>query len=196
MLTWKNFMSTWDFFRRCMFGKNLMLTLTCKDHVNMRFFSEHAIFFRTCMSGKKSHVRKKIACCCLHVDMFFRTCMFEKKSIFEKKSHVDIKNCMLTCNFLYVDMQKFHVNMRVFSERACSEKIKKLHVNVDNIDILTWQIWTCMFKFQVHVDMHSSVCGHTSNNSQYELSLMINTMQYGVVKSFIQWQLGYKVLRD
>ena len=53
-----------------------------------------------------------------------------------------------------------------------------------------------MFKFQVHVDMHSSVCGHTSNNSRYELSLMINTMQYGVVKSFIQWQLGYKVLRD
>ena len=33
-------------------------------------------------------------------------------------------------------------------------------------------------------------------NSQYKLSLMINTMQYGVVKSFIQWQLGYKVLRD
>jgi hypothetical protein len=55
---------------------------------------------------------------------------------------------------------------------------------------------TYMFKFQVHVDMHSPVCGHTSNNSQHELSLMINAMQYGVVKSFIQWQLGNKVLRD
>ena len=55
---------------------------------------------------------------------------------------------------------------------------------------------TCMLKFRMYVDMHSPVCGNTSNNSQYELSLMIITMQYGVVKSFIQWQLGYKVLRD
>ena len=49
---------------------------------------------------------------------------------------------------------------------------------------------TYMFKFQVHVDMHSPVCGNTSNNSQYELSLMIITMQYGVVKSFMQAPRG------
>ena len=35
-----------------------------------------------------------------------------------------------------------------------------------------------------------------SHYSQYEWSLMINTMQDCVAKRFIQWQLGYKVLLD
>jgi hypothetical protein len=73
--------------------------------------------------------------------------------------------------------------MRFFSEHACSEKNR----------MLTLLTLTYMFRFQVHVDMHSPVCGHTSNNSQYELSLMINARKYGVVKSCIQWQLGYKL---
>ena len=48
----------------------------------------------------------------------------------------------------------------------------------------------------LHVDMHSPVCGHTGNNSKHELPLIKkHDVQYGVVKSFIQWQLGYKVLR-
>ena len=51
-------------------------------------------------------------------------------------------------------------------------------------------------KVNMHVDMLSPVCGHTSNYSQYEWSLMINTMQDCVAKRFIQWQLGYKVLLD
>jgi hypothetical protein len=48
----------------------------------------------------------------------------------------------------------------------------------------------------MHVDMLSPVCGHTSIYLQYEWSLMINTMQDCVAKRFIQWQLGYKVLLD
>jgi len=49
-------------------------------HVNMRFFSEHVIFFQTRMFGKKSHVPKKIACwheifaCQSQHGIFFWTC--------------------------------------------------------------------------------------------------------------------------
>jgi hypothetical protein len=62
-----------------------------------------------------------------------------------------------------------------------------MHVHICNMHVTD---------VNMHVDMYSPVCGHTSNNLQYELSLMINTKQYGVAKSFIQCQLGYKVLWD
>jgi hypothetical protein len=99
------------------------------------------------------------------------------KSMFGKKSHVDIKNCMLTCDVLHVDIQKFHVNMQFFSQHACSEKNcmssltcknfmstcifartcifgKNLHVNIDNIDIhvqissACWHAFSCMWTYK------------------------------------------------
>ena len=39
-----------------------------KFHVNMRFFSEHVIFFEHAV-WKKIACSEKIACCCLHLDM-------------------------------------------------------------------------------------------------------------------------------
>ncbi len=47
--------------------------------------------------------------------------------------------------FLRVDMQKIYVNMRFFSEHACSEKNR----------MLTLTSLTYMFRFQVHVDTSS-----------------------------------------
>ena len=67
--------------------------------------------------------------------------------------------------------------------------------------MLTWEKENLICNMHVanvnmHVDMLSPVCGHTSIYLQYEWSLMINTMQDCVAKRFIQWQLGYKVLLD
>jgi hypothetical protein len=62
-----------------------MLTLICKKiYVNMRIFPD---FF-------------------LNMQFFSEHACLKKKYMFENKSHVDIKNCMLSCNFLHVDMQK------------------------------------------------------------------------------------------
>ena len=62
-----------------------------------------------------------------------------------------------------------------------------MHIHICNMHVAN---------VNMHVDMLSPVCGHTSIYLQYEWSLMINTMQDCVAKRFIQWQLGYKVLLD
>ena len=54
-------MSTWDFFPNIMFRKKSHVDFDMqKFHVNMQFFSEHEIFFSTCVFGKNK--RKKITC--------------------------------------------------------------------------------------------------------------------------------------
>jgi len=72
--------------------------------------------------------------------------------------------------------------MHVEKNIACQHGAQICNMHVANVNM--------------HVDMLSPVCGHTSIYSQYEWSLMINTMQDCVAKRFIQWQLGYKVLLD
>jgi hypothetical protein len=69
-----------------------------------------------------------------------------------------------------------------------------MHVYMCNMHVTDFNMHVTDVK--MHVDMLSPAYGHTSNYSQYELSLMINTMQDCVAKRFIQWQLGYKVLLD
>jgi len=69
-----------------------------------------------------------------------------------------------------------------------------MHVHICNMHVTDFNMHVT--DVNMHVDVLSPAYGHTSNYSQYELSLMINTMQDCVAKRFIQWQLGYKVLLD
>ena len=95
-------------------------------NVKMRFFPEHAIFFRTCMFEKKIHVRKNrmltLQIACWHAIFCMLTC----------------KNFMSTCEFL-PNIQ--HVR-------------KQLHVNIDNIDIhlqiscACWHAFSCMWTYK------------------------------------------------
>ena len=88
---------------------------------------------------------------------------FFQNDIVGKKSHVDIRFS--------------HVNMGFFSQHGILEKshvdMRFSHVNMG------FFFPTCMHVTHVnmHVGMLSPAYGHTSNYSQYELSLMINTMQ-------------------
>ena len=130
-------------------------------HVNMRFFPKMNV-------PKKSHI--DIDMHKFHVNMRFLPNMrfFPNMHVWKKIACSE----KIACCCLHVDMQflmsrcVFFLNMQFFSEHACLKKKFMFGSNCTS----TLTTLTYIFKFHVHVDMHSPVCGHTSNNSQ----LMIN----------------------
>jgi len=85
-------------------------------------------------------------------------------------------------------MRFSHVNMRFFSQHGVLKKIACQHQIFPCQHAIFFPTWRfeknpmsiCnmhVANVNMHVDMLSPVCGHTSIYSQYEWSLMINTMQ-------------------
>jgi len=145
-----------------------------KFHVNMRFLPNMR-FFPNMHVWKKIACSEKIACCCLHVDMQF----LMSRCVFFLNMQFFSEHACLKKKFMFEKIAcwhyKLHVDMQFF---ACwHAKISCQHASFCRIYNMfgsnctsTLTTLTYIFKFHVHVDMHSPVCGHTSNNSQ----LMIN----------------------